>query len=58
MTNPDTKLYVLPSIFCVNETEASMFTGLPVNDLEYVIYNLTPLNDFITIMDILITVDW
>lgn len=28
----DPKLLTLPTIFCINETEASIFTGLPVNN--------------------------
>lgn len=34
LKNADPKLFKLPSIFCVNESEASMFTGITVKTVE------------------------
>lgn len=36
MCNYDEKLLTLPTIFCVNEIEASIFTNLPVDTTAYV----------------------
>lgn len=40
LSNYDPKLLSLPTIFCVNETEAEIFSGLSVNNERYAIINV------------------